>query len=92
MRQFQTGFPKVKTRPRDKKQGATAPGLEARLEQLLQVPGRPGASLRARARRFYRARSTLVEYERGHRLASLNVADVKHKHSQRSSRPRGWVQ
>ncbi|MEA2504447.1 MAG: hypothetical protein QOG36_1490, partial [Actinomycetota bacterium] len=35
-----------------------------------------GVALRALARRLYRAHSTLVEYERGHRLAPLEVVQA----------------
>jgi transcriptional regulator with XRE-family HTH domain len=35
-----------------------------------------GISLRALARQLYRSHSTLVEYERGHRLAPLDVVEA----------------
>src|SRR5262249_48247664 len=35
-----------------------------------------GISLRALARKLYRSHSTLVEYERGHRLAPLEVVEA----------------
>src|SRR5882762_8335758 len=35
-----------------------------------------GLSLRALARRLYRSHSTLVEYERGHRMAPLDVVEA----------------
>ena len=53
---------------------ATDLGPEARLGiSLRRARERRGISLRALARRLYRAHSTLVEYERGHRLAPIEV-------------------
>ena len=52
-------------------------GPEARLGAALRRAREArGISLRALARRLYRSHSTLVEYERGHRLAPLDVAQA----------------
>jgi transcriptional regulator with XRE-family HTH domain len=53
------------------------PGPEARLGAALRRAREgQGVSLRALARRLYRSHSTLVEYERGHRLAPLDVTQA----------------
>jgi transcriptional regulator with XRE-family HTH domain/tetratricopeptide (TPR) repeat protein len=50
---------------------------EARLGAALRAAReKRGISLRALARRLYRAHSTLVEYERGHRLAPLDAVQA----------------
>lgn len=56
---------------------AAHPGPEVRLGTALRRAreGR-GVSLRALARRLHRAHSTLVEYERGHRLAPIDVIEA----------------
>src|SRR5215467_9682369 len=53
------------------------PRPEARLGAALrQAREAQGISLRALARKLYRSHSTLVEYERGHRLAPLEVVEA----------------
>src|SRR5213082_3258973 len=50
---------------------------EARLGSALrQIRTERGMPLRALARKLYRSHSTLVEYERGHRLAPLEVVQA----------------
>ena len=50
---------------------------EARLgNELRRAREGRGVSLRALARKLYRSHSTLVEYERGHRLAPLDVVEA----------------
>jgi tetratricopeptide (TPR) repeat protein/transcriptional regulator with XRE-family HTH domain len=50
---------------------------EARLGAALRAAReRQGLSLRGLARRLYRSHSNLVEYERGHRLAPLDVVEA----------------
>jgi tetratricopeptide (TPR) repeat protein/transcriptional regulator with XRE-family HTH domain len=53
------------------------PRPEARLGAALrEAREKRGMSLRALARRLHRAHSNLVEYERGHRLAPLDVVEA----------------
>ncbi len=53
------------------------PRPEARLgASLREAREKRGLSLRALARRLHRAHSNLVEYERGHRLAPLDVVEA----------------
>src|SRR5207249_3928658 len=57
--------------------GVADPGLEARLGAALRRAREArGVSLRALARKLCRSHSTLVEYERGHRLAPLDIAQA----------------
>src|SRR5437016_6815568 len=56
-------------------------GPAARLGAALRrARQRQGISLRALARRLYRSHSCLVEYERGHRLAPLDVVQAYETH------------
>jgi tetratricopeptide (TPR) repeat protein/transcriptional regulator with XRE-family HTH domain len=56
---------------------AAHPGPEVRLGiALRRAREGSGISLRALARRLHRAHSTLVEYERGHRLAPIDVIEA----------------
>ena len=56
---------------------AAHPGPEVRLGTALRRAREgSGVSLRGLARRLHRAHSTLVEYERGHRLAPIEVIEA----------------
>jgi transcriptional regulator with XRE-family HTH domain len=65
----------------DKEDVSTLPlRPEARLGAALRAARvERGVSLRALARRLYRSHSCLVEYERGHRLAPLDVVQAYEK-------------
>src|SRR5437879_6137586 len=63
--------------PEERDQQAADLSAEIRLGMALRrAREERGFTLRALARRLYRSHSTLVEYERGHRLAPLDVIEA----------------
>ena len=64
----------------ERESGNLALRPEARLGAALRsAREKRGISLRALARRLYRSHSNLVEYERGHRLAPLDIVQAYEK-------------